>query len=183
MKLEKLLPQQNYLEKLQKVLNKKIVDIVLFGSFVKGGRPHDIDLAIICKEDADLIEIKKKIREIIPAADIQVLDIESVYSSLWLTLIKEGFSVKENKYLAEIYHIKPCALFKYTLSKLNNVQKVQFERGIKKVVQQEGTVLTRSVVLIPLHKKNAMIDFLKHWDVYYESQDYELLPIMRKEML
>ena len=46
-------------------------------------------------------------------------------------------------------------LYKYPLKKLTNVQKVQFEKGIKMILKKEGNFLTRSVVLIHLNlKKN-----------------------------
>ncbi|MBU1855028.1 MAG: hypothetical protein KKF89_04880, partial [Nanoarchaeota archaeon] len=111
----------------------------------------------------------------------QVIDVESIHSPMWLTLIKEGFSVKKNKFLYETYKIKPVVLYKYSLKKLGNVQKVQFERGIKNLLGFEGAFLTRSVVLVPINKKNEFMDFLKTWNIYYESQEYELLPVMRKQ--
>lgn len=163
-------------------MNNNIVDIILFGSFVKEGSPNDIDVAIITREIDNVSETKNKIKEIIQNADIQLVNIDSIYSSIWLTLIKEGFSVKENKFLHEIYQIKPNVLFKYSLTSLSNVQKVQFERGIKKIIG-DGKFIARSVVLLPINQKSEMIEFLKHWNVYYESQEYELLPILRKESL
>jgi len=72
-------------------------------------------------------------------------------------------------------------LYKYSLNKLNNVQKVQFERGIKKMLGAEGIYLTRSVILIPITKKNEAIEFFQNWGIYYESQEYELVPFLRKE--
>jgi len=33
---------------------------------------------------------------------------------------------------------------------------------------------------VPIDLKNEMMEFLKAWDVYYESQEYELLPVLRK---
>ena len=58
---------------------------------------------------------------------------------------------------------------------------MQFERGLKKVLKNDGAILTRSVVLIPLTMKNEMVDFLKNWNIYYESREYELLPVQRKD--
>ena len=112
---------------------------------------------------------------------MQFINIESIYSPIWLTLIKEGFSIRKKKFLVEIYKIMPVVLYKYSLKKLNNVQKVQFERGIKSVIGKEGIFLTRSVVIVPINIKNNMIEFLKTWNIYYESREYELLPIIRKE--
>jgi len=134
------------------------------------------------KDTTNLLTIKKKIKEIIKKeTDIQIITFESIHTPLWLTLIKEGFSIKKEKYLHELYHLQPKVLYKYSLQKLTLVQKVQFERGIKMILGSQGTFLTRSVVLIPLTLKNRMMEFLKSWNIYYETQEYELLPIQRKE--
>ncbi len=84
--------------------------------------------------------------------------------------------------MSEIYNVKPATLFKYSLKKLNNVQKVQFERGMKKVLDKEGIILTRSVILVPIQKESEIIELLKTWKIYYECQEYELLPTVRKEV-
>lgn len=177
--LSKLTPCQKPLKKL---LNKNLIDIILFGSFVKGSSAQDVDVALIVREKSNLSEIEKSIKSLFKKeVDFQIIDIESIYSPLWLTLIKEGFSISKNKFLFELYRIKPVVLYKYSLKKLNNVQKVQFERGLKQVLGQDGFYLTRSVVQVPVSLKNEMIDFLKTWNIYYESQEYELLPVLRKE--
>ena len=123
---------------------------------------------------------------ILAGTDIQVLkgaepEAEWEQAEDGMTL-KEGYSVKKGKYLSELYKIKPAVLYRYSLKKLTNVQKVQFERGLKSVLGDGGVMLTRSVALVPMKIKNEMIDFLKRWNVYYESQEYELLPILRKEV-
>lgn len=162
------------------MLNDDLIDIIIFGSFVKEGNANDIDAALIMKKRSN--SAKSEVKKILGKnTDIQIIDLDSIYMPIWLTLIKEGFSIKKGKFLFELYNIKPSVLYKYSLKKLNNVQKVQFERGIKKVLGKKGVFLTRSVVLIPLKIKNEMIEFLKNWDIYYESQEYELLPILRKE--
>jgi predicted nucleotidyltransferase len=182
MESRRLLEIKNYQKKLKKLLNKDINDIILFGSFVKDGNAKDIDVALVLKENSNLMDIKKKIKSILKKeADIQVIDLESIYSPIWLTLIKEGFSIKKNKFLADIYNVKPAVLYKYSLKKLTNVQKVQFNRGMKNLLSKEGKILTRSVILVPLSIKNKVMEFLKSWNIYYESQEYELLPVLRKE--
>ena len=178
----RLLKLEKYQKRLKRLLNKDIIDIIIFGSFAKSGNSNDVDLALVAKGKIDRNALKKKIRLIIKEkVDLQVISLDSIYSSLWLTLIKEGFSISKNKYLSDIYKVEPKVLYKYSLKKLTNVQKVQFERGIKNVLQDKGTYLTRSVILVPLNIKNEVVDFLKTWNIYYESQEYELLPVMRKE--
>ena len=182
MELNKLSPWWKYQSQLKKLLSEPIQDIILFGSAVKGGSPNDLDLAILTENKSDLTEIKKKIKAILGnKADIQIINLQSIYSSLWLTLIKEGYSLKKGKFFSELYHIDPVVLYKYSIKSLNNVQKVQFERGIKNVLGKEGKFISRAVTLVPMHLNNRMIEFLKQWNIYYEAQEYELLPILRKE--
>ncbi|MEK6845373.1 MAG: hypothetical protein AABY26_01330, partial [Nanoarchaeota archaeon] len=59
-----------------------------------------------------------------------------------------------------------CRIYKYSLTSLNAVQRVQFSRAIEQVLGSEGQFLTRSVVLIPLVMKNRMMECLKAWKVY-----------------
>src|SRR3989344_2766732 len=173
-----------YQKKLKPFLNKNIIDFIIFGSFVKGGRANDIDIAIVVKEKKEISEIKEKIRKISKKeVDLEIVDIETIHSPLWLTLIKEGNSIKREQFLSEIYGIKPIALYRYSLKELNNVQKVQFTRGMKKVLGEEGVILTRSVIIIPLNLKNKVKELLETWDIYYDSRDFELLPLLRKETL
>ena len=60
---------------------------------------------------------------------------------------------------------------------------MQFERGIKNVIGDKGTFLTRSVIMLPISRKGEMDDFLKNWNIFYESREYELIPLLRKESL
>ena len=182
MELRKLPEFKKYQKQLKKLLNKNVNDIILFGSFVKGGFARDIDIAIIIKKEINISDLKQEVRNIINKdADIHILDIESIYSSLWITLLKEGYSIKRDSYLHDIYKIKPIVVCKYSLVKLTNVQKVQFERGLKNMMKNNGEYVTRSVVFIPIWMKNEFEDFLKSWNIYYEAKIYELLPTMRKE--
>ncbi|MEK6816340.1 MAG: nucleotidyltransferase domain-containing protein, partial [Nanoarchaeota archaeon] len=162
-------------------LSKGLIDIIIFGSFVKGGDANDIDVALMAKDKVDVVAIKKELKGLFrKEVDVQVIGIESIYQPIWLTLIKEGFSVRKGEFIYGMYNIKPSVLYKYSLGKLSNVQKVKFERGIKSVLKDKGAFLTRSVVLVPIDLKNEMMEFLKSWDIYYESQEYELLPVLRK---
>ncbi len=175
----------NCLRKLEKLLEsqKTIDDIILFGSIVKGSsEPNDLDVALILKNETELTDIKEKIREVDEKADIQIIN--SIYSSVWPVLMREGFSVKQEKFLFEIYKLEPMVLYKYSLTKLNPVQKVQFSRGLKSVLKDTaGKILSRSIVLVPMQDKIKFDEFLSTWNLTYEAQSYELFPIMRKEEL
>ena len=173
---------QTCLKKLRKLLNnyKTIDDIIIFGSIVKGSsEPKDIDLALLLKNKDELEKIKDDIREISENIDLEIID--SIYSILWVVLIREGFSVRKNKFLFEMYKLQPVVLYKYSLKKLDAVKKVQFTRGFKKILEDtKAKILSRSIVLVPLNKKIEFDEFLSTWNLTYETQSFELFPILRK---
>src|SRR3989344_3574895 len=99
MESKKLPEFKKYQKQLKKLLNDEITDLILFGSFVKGGFAKDIDIAIIIKKEINAVNLKQELKKIIRKdIDMQVLGIESIYSSLWLTLLKEGYSIKKDAY-------------------------------------------------------------------------------------
>ncbi len=165
-------------KKLKKFLkNENIVDILIFGSSVKGKiKTKDLDLAILIKSE---ININEEIRNIFDKVDINYFKISNYDNPLWITLIKEGYSVKHNAYLHEVYRIKPSKLFKYSLKELTNSKKVMFERAIKKF--KFINKLSNRVVLVPINHSGEFEDFLKLWGLDIETEEYALLPIIRKE--
>ena len=176
---------QIYLKKLKKLLSeyKTVEDIIVFGSIAKGSSDaKDLDAALFLKNHEQIKEVKKSLRYIEKNIDIEIVD--SIYNPLWTILIREGFSVKRNKFLFEIYKLQPVVLYKYSLKKLNPVEKVQFTRGIKKMLKDtKSKILSRSIVLVPINKKAEFDEFLNTWNLIYETQGYELFPILRKEEL
>ena len=173
---------QSYLPKLRELLNKykTIDDIIVFGSIVKGSsEPKDLDVGLMLKDESEARNIKDDIRLISKEADIEIID--SIYNPLWVVLMREGFSVRKNKFLFEFYKIEPMVLYKYSLKKLTPVQKVQFTRGLKEVLKDtKAKILSRSIVLVPINKKVEFDEFLNTWNLTYETQNYELFPILRK---
>ena len=166
-------------KKLRKLLNKEIIDLIVFGSFAKNKiNPKDIDIAAIVNAKPDITHLKNKLIGI-GNLHLQIVSIEDYDNFIWITLIKEGFSIKHNKYLHEIYNIKPTVLFKYELKKLTPSNKVMFERAIKnfKNIQK----LSNRVVLVPINYSNEFRSFLRRWNIDIESSEYELLPIVRSE--
>ena len=167
-------------KKLKKLLrNKGIIDIIIFGSYSKGRiNSNDIDLIILSEKKS--FEIKKQIDVLLnKKTDIQFLSLKDFDKFIWLTMIKEGFSVKHNKYLHDIYKIKPKILYKYSLKELTNSKKVMFERAIKNFENIEK--LSNRVILVPIEQSSEFDDFLRQWGIDYDSEEFHLLPLVRKE--
>ena len=170
---------KNVARKLRPFLKiKGIEDIIIFGSKSKGKiAPNDIDIAIISGSESQ--DVKKRIKEIIPNADIQVVGIKDMHKSIFLTLIKEGYSLKKDSYIHNLYNLSPVKLYKYDLKQLTQSKKVMFERGIKTI--KGITRLSNSVVLVPIENSAEFEEFLKNWNLDIDTKEYELIPMMRKE--
>ncbi|MFH1066059.1 MAG: hypothetical protein V1734_06135 [Nanoarchaeota archaeon] len=162
-------------------------DIIFFGSFVKGkSKPKDIDVALLASsKNNDLInELEKEIAAGLPGmkADFTVFTLKEIYSEVWISVITSGFSVSRGAFLREIYGIAPCKLYKYALTSLSPVERVQFSRGLKAVSEKTGAVrLSRAIMIIPLENSERFEEFLKTWDIDFETRRYELLPEYRKQ--
>lgn len=176
---------KNLAKKLKILLkkNENIVDIIIFGSLTKGKiNVNDIDVALLCKskDGIDRINIKNKIAGIVKnKVDIQIIGIEDYSHFIWVTLIREGFSVKYNAFLHEIYRIKSVVLYKYSLKEITLSKKVMFERALKNFNGIER--LSNRVVLVPIEISESFNEFLRGWGIDLSSQEYGLLPLVRKE--
>lgn len=164
-----------------------IEDIIFFGSFVKGkSKPKDIDVALlVCTKDENSIsKLEKEIEAGLLGmkADFTVFTLKEIYSEVWLSVITSGFSVSRGAFLREAYGIAPCKLYKYALTSLSPVQRVQFSRGLKAVSDETKSVrLSRAIVIVPLENSERFEEFLKTWDIDFETRRYELLPEYRKQ--
>lgn len=169
-------------KKLKKLLEKnkkEVYDIILFGSFVKGGlAPKDVDVAVL-DNGIDRPKFKKEIILFLPSADVQFLTFQDYDKSLWLTLLREGYSTKHQKYLYQMYHVQPSVLYTYSLQSLTASQKVMFARAIK--IFKGVKRLSNHVVLVPVSLSSEFADFLRHWNIDIDAQEYALLPLLRKE--
>ncbi len=155
-------------------------DIIFFGSFAKGkAAPRDIDIALlVADKDEDMVgEAEKEISsKLAGKADFTVFALNDMYTRVWFSVMTEGYSVLRDSWLSDVYGISPSKLYKYSLKSLRAVQKVQFARGLKNVLAEtSGTFLTRTVVLVPLHKSEHFEEFLQAWKIEFEAQRYGLM--------
>ena len=174
----------NYQKELKQYLeNEDIVDIVVFGSSVKGKiMPNDIDIAVLVKKKLSfslLKEIKKSLGKNGHIQQVSINDKHIEVIVRQMILLREGHSIKHKKYIHELYGIKPKYLYTYSLKSLSASQKVMFHRGIKTISDVDR--LSNRVVMVPVDNANEFEDFLKQWDLDIEAKEYSLLPKLRKE--
>lgn len=165
---------------LRKILKKYnlIKDIIIFGSFVKGrDNPKDIDLAfILIEKDIKLVNLIKK-ELITDKAHLEFIDIGDIYyNSLFLSLINEGLSIKENKFLRDILKIRPMRLYSYDLKHLNKSKKTIFGMALKDSLKKmKGEKVSTGAVLIPINQTSYFEDFLDVWGMKYKTREWNVI--------
>lgn len=167
---------------LRKLLNNQgIYDLVIFGSVAKNSlKANDLDIAVIGDKEIDRQHLTKEIKNIVKKEiDLQLITLKDYDKFIWVTLIREGYSIKHDKYLHEVYRIQPVVLYKYELKQLTPSKKVMFERAIKNFKEIEK--LSNRVVLVPITLSGEFSAFLRNWDIDIETKEYGLLPLVRKE--
>lgn len=161
------------------IKNNEIIDIILFGSFIKGKINYkDIDICIIFKEkiDLDLIENLNKKFENMHFSTLILNNLLINPPTLVNTLLREGYSLKNKKYLAELFSFTPKILFKYDLISLNSSKKVRVVnilRGTKKekglVEKNKGEWMANQVFTIPIDIDNLFEEFFDNFNVKFKK--------------
>ena len=165
---------------MKKILKRydSVNDIIIFGSFVKGGgNPKDIDIAFIVKErDIKLVPLIKK-ELAINKAHLDFITFDDVYSShLFISLLNEGYSIKKDDFLRNILKIEPMKLYSYDLKHLNKSKKTLFGIALKKSLKKiKGEKVSTGAVLIPINQTSYFEDFLDVWEMKYKTKEWTVI--------
>lgn len=159
--------------KLKKYLkDKEILDVILFGSFVKGNEnPSDIDVAFITR---------KKIEIDIPGFHVAVLTPEDFFGkppALINTLLREGYSLKHNKPFAKSFDFLSCVLFNYNLSCLTPSLKVKIVNALRGrkgesglVLENKGTWISNNVFIVNTENENLFEKFFINFKIKFQKR-------------
>ena len=72
----------------------------LFGSFARGDnhKLSDIDIAVMCKEECDILRMMSEISRLLYFEDIDIVDLKKLRNnSLLMDVIKEGIVLKDSQ--------------------------------------------------------------------------------------
>lgn len=164
---------KNYLK------NKSIIDIFLIGSSIKDKLEiNDLDIIILFREK-NYKEIEKIIYEIKNSLDIEGLHIEpliidNIFSEkIFSSLLHEGISIKYNENISKLIGYNPFLLFTFSLSNLNNIEKVRFAQTVygregKGLLNEEGgKMIGKGAFLVPIEKEHLFRDVMSRFNVKY----------------
>lgn len=184
----KHLSMRALISRLSKLCAGQVIDIVIFGSAVKGKEePRDIDIAVLLKnEDYILFDsLVKQIRKISALKmQFELLPIDKILKEpLFLTLLHEGVSCKNKKPFAEMLKTKSIMLVTYTLGNLNKSQKTLFGYALRGRTNSKGVLdklggetVGRSGFIIPVNNFEKIKELLNCWDVKFAVRRLIFLP-------
>lgn len=160
---------KNRLEKYLK--EKDILDIIVFGSSVKGkASPEDIDIAVISDKEISL-SIQDFHVSILKPRDFFVNP-----PAIINTLLREGYSLKNNKPFSEIYKFSSKCLFSYSLSGANPSLKVKIvnilrgKNGSSGLVNENGGEwLANQVFLVQVGKENIFEKIFLNFKIKFKK--------------
>lgn len=167
---------------LRPLIEGNIVDLIVFGSTVKGrDRPKDLDLAVLVKDEEKLSlqqisEIRERSRDTFENIDTEVLSPSELFTAdITLRILMEGYSLREEDFLSGILGIKPCNIYSYSLKDLNRSEKTRFNRTLKQAVEEVGgEKIGRGVVKVPRKYSGKLEDIFSRWDVWKDTDLMEI---------
>ena len=93
------------------------------------------------------------------------------------TLIKEGFSIKKNKKIAEIWSFSNKSLFIYNLKKFSNTERVKLHYvlrgryGQKGILEDlKGEFLGTGTIIIPSENEEKLKEVFDKWGINYSTK-------------
>ncbi len=161
--------------------NKEIVDIVLFGSTVRGKEsPRDIDLMVIFnkKIDDSLVEkLNKELINVMPKIEITSVTYRELFSPKFLAreaYLTEGYSLINKKYIFSGLGFETYEIFKYNVKNLSKSRLMSFYYALygrnnnKGMLEKlNGIKFSNEVILSPIENSEEFKEFLDSWNIKY----------------
>lgn len=161
-------------------LNKEIIDIILFGSAIKGKVvPRDIDLALIIydKPSKELLEKINSIKNF----HISLIKVKEFFinpPSIVHTLVREGYSLKNKKFIAENFRFLNRVMYNYSLTSLSASDKVRLvnilrgKKGEKGIVEgSNGKWIANQVFIALLNSEKIFDELFNNFKIKFNKSD------------
>lgn len=164
----------------------KVVDIVLFGSAIKGkSNPNDIDLCIVFRDKVDVNIVKEVELMVGDEFHVSSLVVDNFFTNvhtLAKTIFFEGKSILTNTNLSESLGLSGWLLYSYNLPKEDHSRKVRFVyllRGRKNdnglVKRWGGEFISNSAFMLPVNKDNEAQDVFNTWKIDFKRRKVLLM--------
>ena len=169
---------------------KEVIDIILFGSVIKGkSKPSDIDLLIIYKSK-DNIDLNYQLKKQLEKYKLNMQITSKIYPDIFKTnfkaresILSEGYSLVNNISISEGLGYSNLKLFKYELKNLNKSERMRFYYALYGRNNTEGVLkdlnakkFSDTIILCPIANSENMTEFFNSWKLVYLEMPV-LIPI------
>lgn len=183
--LKKLLKTTAFKSEVRKFFRKyeeDIIDIVLFGSTVRGKeKPGDIDILVIYKKRKNLeltYQLKRRLRRFHKDIRITSKTYKELFSPVFKAreaILSEGYSLIYNTFIAKGLGYNQFTLFRYNLKGLNKSERMRFyyslygrEKKDKGMLDELNAVkFSDTILLCPVEHTEKMKEYLDNWKMEY----------------
>lgn len=181
--LKELLKNTKLVSKINEIVKEnehEILDIVLFGSSVKGKeKPRDMDIIVIYKTKVNA-ELSYKIKKEFEIIGLEVDLVSKSYSDLFKpafiareSYLSDGFSLMQKKFVADGLGYKPMVLFRYDIQNFNKSQRMRFyyslygrnSEGMLK--QLKSYKFSERIIIAPVEESERVKEYLNSWNIKY----------------
>ncbi len=168
---------------LKKHLKNNIADMFIIGSSIKNKNiPRDTDIIVLFKEknlkqvEETLFNIKEDL-DFIKEAHIEPLFVDDMFAeSIFLTILHEGFSVRNSKTISDMLNLKSYSIFSFNLMNLSKLNKVRFAQTLygrnKDGLLQaaKGISLGQGSFMVQVHDEEIFKELMKKWKISYKHK-------------
>ncbi len=176
----------------------EIVDIILFGSVLKGKEnPADIDILVVYKKKDNLDlnhSLKKKLNSLKLNVEITSKTYKGLFESAFKikeSFLSEGYSLVNHIFISEGLGFSNWLLLKYELAKKSKSDRMRFyyslygRNGGKGMLDKLKAIkFSDGIILCPMESTGEMKDYLQEWNISFLEFPV-LIPtrIMESELL
>ena len=196
--LKELLKNTKFLSDIRTFYNnneKEVIDIILFGSVIKGkSKPSDIDLLIIYKSK-DNIDLNYQLKKQLEKYKLNMQITSKIYPDIFKTnfkaresILSEGYSLVNNISISEGLGYSNLKLFKYELKNLNKSERMRFYYALYGRNNAEGVLkdlnakkFSDTIILCPIANSENMTEFFNSWKLVYLEMPV-LIPIRMSDI-
>ena len=184
MKSKSILKDKKFISKCKDFFKKHksgILDIILFGSSIRGKiNYNDIDVLILFKDKISL-DISQEFKSLFSKLPISVTS--KTYSSMLKSsffareeILSDGYSLIYDVNVSKMYGYRSYHMFRYSLNGSSNTTRVKFYyalygRGKNKgmIEDVKGIKFSQTIVLVPTSNADIFKQFLKTNNITFEE--------------
>lgn len=170
------------IDRFYKKYKNEIIDIILFGSSIKGKeKPKDIDILLLFKDKENLnieYELRKNIERLKYAVQITTKTYEKLFDKNFKareSFLGEGYSLVNKRFIAEGLGYYGCILFKYSLKGFSQSKRMQFQYALygrdKKTGIAKELALNKfstAIFLCQITNSEKLKEFFERWGIKFE---------------